>query len=173
MSKIKKIEKVYDEIRSRFDKLGGSDIFFDYGSEKLKPIVVGNDEKEIKALMERKIKKYPDKYKNAKLVRVWIIGYREGIGKTRKELLTAGGSIGIVAMVYKVNDKLELTRANEHRQQSFWYSDDELLNRGFSSKDINLIIKAVYNNLVDMSPFAIYNISEIDKLLKKKTNKYI
>jgi hypothetical protein len=79
MSKIKKIEKVYDEIRSRFDKLGGSDIFFDYGSEKLKPIVVGNDENEI---------------------------------------------------------------------------------------------KAVYNNLVDMSPFAIYNISEIDKLLKK-TNKYI
>jgi len=168
MSKIKKIEKVYDEIRGRFDKLGGSDIFFDYGSEKLKPIVVGNDEKEIKALMERKIKKYPDKYKNAKLVRVWIIGSKKDIGLTKKELLTAGGSIGIVALVYKVNDKLELTRANEHRQQGIWYSDDELLNRGFSSKDIKLIIKAVYNNLVDMSPFAIYNISEIDKLFKKK-----
>ena len=85
----------------------------------------------------------------------------------------AVGAFGIIAMVYKVNDKLELTRANEHRQQKVWFSDDELLNRGFSSKDINLIIKAVYNNLVDMSPFAIYNISEIDKLLKKKTNKYI
>ena len=32
MSKIKKIEKVYDEIRSRFDKLGGHELFYDYDS---------------------------------------------------------------------------------------------------------------------------------------------
>ena len=48
----------------------------------------------------------------------------------------AVGAFGIIAMVYKVNDKLELTRANEHRQQKVWFSDDELLNRGFSSKDL-------------------------------------
>ena len=168
MSKIKKVEKVYDEIRSRFDKLGGYEIFYDYNSEKLKPIVVANSEKEIKALMEKKIKKHPEKYKNAKLVRIKIIGYRKDIGLSKEELMTSGGAFGIMAMVYKVNDDLELTRANEHRQQGIWYSDDELLTRGFSSKDIKLIIKAVYNNLVDMSPFAIYNISEIDKLFKKK-----
>jgi len=171
MSKIKKVEKVYDEIISRFDKLGGHELFYDYNSEKLKPIVVGNGENEIKSLMEKKIKKHPEKYKNAKLVRIKIIGYREGIGKTRKELLTAGGSLGIMAMVYNVDDSLELTRANEDRQQSFWYSDDELLNRGFSSKDIKLIIKAVYKNLVDMGPFAIYNIAEIDKIFSKKKKK--
>ena len=45
MSKIKKIEKVYDEVVSRFDKLGGHELFYDYNSEKLKPIVVGNGEK--------------------------------------------------------------------------------------------------------------------------------
>ena len=84
-------------------------------------------------------------------------------------MLTAGGSFGIMAMVYKINDDLELNRKNEKRQQSFWYSDDELLNREFSSKDIGLIIKAVYKNKVDMSPFSILNISEIDKLYKKKT----
>ena len=173
MSKIKKIEKVYDEVVSRFDKLGGHELFYDYNSEKLKPIVVGNGEKEIEALMEKKIKKHPEKYKNAKLIRIKIIGYRKDVGLSKEELMTSGGALGIMAMVYKVNNELELTRANEHRQQKFWYSDDELLNRGFSSKDIKLIIKAVYNNLVDMSPFAIYNISEIDKLLKKKTNKYI
>jgi len=168
MSNIKKVKKIYDEVVSRFDKLGGFELFYDYDSEKFKPIVVGNGEKEIKDLMEKKIKKHPEKYKNAKLVRVKILRYPNGIGKTKEEMLTAAGSFGIMAMVYKVNDKLELTRANEHRQQSFWYSDNELLNRGFSSKDIKLIIKAVYNNLVDMSPFAIYNISEIDKLYKKK-----
>ena len=35
MSKIKKVEKVYDEIISRFDKLGGHELFYDYNSEKL------------------------------------------------------------------------------------------------------------------------------------------
>jgi hypothetical protein len=170
MSNIKKVEKVYNEVVNRFDKLGGFELFYDYDSEKLKPIVVANGEKEVKALMEKKIKNHPEKYKNATLVRVKILRYPNGIGKTKKEMLTAGGAFGIMVMVYKVDNKLELTRANEHRQQSFWYSDDELLNRGFSSKDIKLIIKAVYNNLVDMSPFAIYNISEIDKLFKKKKN---
>jgi len=168
MSKIKKIEKVYNEVVSRFDKLGGYELFYNYDSEKLKPIVVANGEKELENLMEKKIKKHPEKYKNATLVRIKILEYPDGIGKTQKEMLTAGGPFGIMAMVYKVNSKLELSRVDEHRQQSFWYSDDELLNRGFSSKDIKLIINAVYNNLVDMSPFAIYNISEIDKLLKKK-----
>ena len=83
-------------------------------------------------------------------------------------MLTAGGSFGIMAMVYKINDDLELNRKNENRQQSFWYSDDELLNRGFSPKDIGLIIKAVYKNKVDMFPFSILNISEIDKIYEKK-----
>ena len=168
MSKIKKVKKIFDDILSRFDKLGGYELFYNYNSEKLKPILVGNSEKEIENSMEKKIKKNPDKYKNATLVRISIFGYRKDIGLSKKELLTSGGAFGIAAMIYKVNDELNLTRANEHRQQSFWYSDDELLNRGFSSKDIKLIIKAVYKNLVDMSPFAIYNISEVDNLFKKK-----
>jgi hypothetical protein len=83
-------------------------------------------------------------------------------------MLTAGGSFGIMAMVYKINDDLELNRKNENRQQSFWYSDDELSNRDFSPKDIGLIIKAVYKNKVDMSPFSILNISEIYKIYEKK-----
>ena len=167
MSNIKKVKKIYDEILSRFDKLGGSELFYNYNNEKSKPIIVGNGEKEIENLMEKKIKKNPNKYKNATLVRIKVIGYRKDIGLSKKELLTSGGAFGIMAMIYKVNDKFNLTRANEHRQQSFWYSDEELLNRGFSSKDIKLIIKAVYNNLVDMSPFAIYNISDVDNLFKK------
>ena len=170
MLKIKKVKKIFDEIMSRFDKLGGDELFYNYNSEKLKPIIVANTEKEIENLMEMKIKKNPDKYKNATLVRISIFGHKKDIGLSKKELLTSGGAFGIAAMIYKVNDKLNLTRANEHRQQSFWYSDEELLNRGFSSKDIKLIIKAVYNNLVDMSPFAIYNISDVDNLFKKKKN---
>ena len=169
MSKINKVKKIYDEIVSRFEKLGGFELFYNYNSEKLKPILVTNGEKQLKKLMEEKIKKKPEKYRDAILVRVKILENPNGIGKTKKEMLTAGGSFGIMAMVYKINDDLELNRKNENRQQSFWYSDDELLNRGFSPKDINLIIKAVYKNKVDMSPFSILNISEIDKIYKKKT----
>ena len=168
MSNLKKVKKIYDEVVSRFDKLGGFELFYNLNSENLKPIVVANGEKELENLMEKKIKKNPEKYKNAILVRIKILRYPDGIGKTKEEMMTAAGSFGIMAMVYRVDDDLELTRANEHRQQSFWYSDDELIKRGFSSKDINLIIQAVYNNKVDMSPFAIYNISDIDKLYKKK-----
>jgi hypothetical protein len=170
MSNIKKVKKIYDEILSRFDKLGGNELFYNYNSEKLKPIIVGNGEKEIENLMEKKIKKNPNKYKNATLVRVKVLLNPDGIGKTKKEMMTAGGAFGLMAMIYKVDDYLELSRVNEHRQQSFWYNDEELLNRGFSSKDIKLIIKVVYKNLVDMSPFAIYNISDVDKMLKKKKN---
>lgn len=170
MSNIKKVKKIYDEILSRFDKLGGSELFYNYNNEKLKPIIVGNGEKEIENLMEKKIKKNPNKYKNATLVRVKVLLNPDGIGKTKKEMMTAGGAFGLMAMIYKVDDYLELSRVNEHRQQSFWYNDEELLNRGFSSKDIKLIIKVVYKNLVDMSPFAIYNISDVDKMLKKKKN---
>lgn len=166
MSKISKVKKIYDEIVGRFEKLGGFELFYNYNSEKLKPILVTNGEKQLKKLMEEKIKKKPEKYKDAILVRVKILRNSSGIGKTKKEMLTAGGSFGIMAMVYKINDDLELNRKNENRQQSFWYSDDELLNRGFSPKDINLIIKAVYKNKVDMSPFSILNISEIDKIYK-------
>ena len=169
MSKINKVKKIYNEIVSRFEKLGGFELFYNYNSEKLKPIVVADGEDELERLMEEKIKKKPEKYKDAILVRVKILENPDDIGKTKKEMLTAAGSIGIMAMVYKINDKLKLNRKNEKRQQSFWYSDDELLNRGFSSKDIGLIIKAVYKNKVDMSPFSILNISEIDKLYKKKT----
>ena len=169
MSKINKVKKIYNEIVSRFEKLGGFELFYNYNSEKLKPIVVADGEDELKKLMEEKIKKKPEKYKDAILVRVKILENPDDIGKTKKEMLTAAGSIGIMAMVYKINDKLKLNRKNEKRQQRFWYSDDELLNRGFSSKDIGLIIKAVYKNKVDMSPFSILNISEIDKLYKKKT----
>lgn len=169
MSKINKVKKIYNEIVSRFEKLGGFELFYNYNSEKLKPIVVADGEDELERLMEEKIKKKPEKYKDAILVRVKILENPDDIGKTKKEMLTAAGSIGVMAMVYKINDKLKLNRKNEKRQQRFWYSDDELLNRGFSSKDIGLIIKAVYKNKVDMSPFSILNISEIDKLYKKKT----
>lgn len=163
MSKINKVKKIYDEIVSRFEKLGGSELFYNYNSGKLKLILVADGEDELEKLMEEKIKKKPEKYKDAILVRVKILENPNGIGKTKKEMLTASGSFGIMAMVYKINDDLELNRKNENRQQRFWYSDDELLNRGFSPKDIGLIIKAVYKNKVDMSPFSILNISEIDK----------
>ena len=164
MSNIEKVKKIYDKIMSRFDKLGGYELFYNYNSEKLRPIIVGNTEKEIENLMNVKIKKNPDKYKNATLVRISVFGYKKDIGLSKEELMTSGGAFGVMAMIYKVNHKLNLTRANEHRQQSFWYSDEELLNRGFSSKDIKFIIKAVYENLVEMSPFAIYNMSQIDIL---------
>ena len=35
MSKIKKVKKIFDEIMSRFDKLGGYELFYNYNSEKL------------------------------------------------------------------------------------------------------------------------------------------
>ena len=73
MSKVKKVKKIFDEIMSRFDKLGGYELFYNYNSEKLKPIIVGNGEKEIENLMEKKIKKNHDKYKNTKLVRKNVI----------------------------------------------------------------------------------------------------
>ena len=72
-----------------------------------------------------------------------------------------------VAYSIEIDDDFDLSRANEDRQQGFWYSDDEILDRGFSSKDIKKIIKVVYKNLVDMSPFKIYQISDVDKLVKK------
>jgi hypothetical protein len=167
MSNINKIKDAYDEIISRFDKLGGYEIFYDLNSEKLKPIVVANDEESLKNLMEKKIKKKPEKYKKAKLVRIKVLRYPKNIGKDKSQMKSSGGSFGIMAMVYNIDDDFDLSRANEDRQQGFWYSDDEILDRGFSSKDIKKIIKVVYKNLVDMSPFKIYQISDVDKLVKK------
>ena len=57
MSKINKVKKIYDEIVSRFEKLGGFELFYNYNSEKLKPILATNGEKQLKKLMEEKIKK--------------------------------------------------------------------------------------------------------------------
>jgi hypothetical protein len=118
MSKINKVKKIYNEIVSRFEKLGGFELFYNYNSEKLKPIVVADGEDELKRLMEEKIKKKPEKYKDAILVRVKILENPDDIGKTKKEMLTAAGSIGIMAMVYKINDKLKLNRKNEKRQHN-------------------------------------------------------
>lgn len=159
MSSIK-IKKIYDNISNRFEKLGGTELFYDYSKkDKLKPIIVANSEIELKSLLENKIKKNPEKYKDSKFVRIKVLQFPNNIGKNVK-----GGSFGLMAMVYNVSKDLELVRVNENRQQGFWYSDNELLNRGFSSKDIKMIIKAVYKNLVDMSPFKTYQISHLDKL---------
>jgi len=93
--------------------------------------------------MEKKIKKNPDKYKDSKLIRITLFCHCiNNIGKSKEELWACGGSVGIMAMVYNIDKFNNLTRnIDEDRQQSFWYSDDELLKRGFSSKDINLIMK--------------------------------
>ena len=75
---------------------------------------------------KNKIKKNPEKYKDSKFVRIKVLQFPNNIGKNVK-----GGSFGLMAMVYNVSKDLELVRVNENRQQGFWYSDNELLNRGF------------------------------------------
>ena len=168
MSIIEKANENLEIIKEKFKELGGFELFYDYNNKELRPIVISNTEDELKEKMERKLQKYPDKYKDAKLVRIVILTNPRSIGKTKKELLTAGGALGIFAMVYKISDNLKLTRANENRQQTFWYDDLELAEREFSIKDLKLIIKAVYKNMIDMSPFSIYQISELNKLFPKK-----
>ena len=168
MSIIDKAKDNLKTVKEKFKELGGFELFYDYNNKELKPIVVANSEDEIEQKMEKKLKKYFEKYKNAKLVRVTILANKKSIGKTKDELLTAGGAFAIVAMVYGITDDLELTRADEHRQQAFWYDDIELATRGFSVKDLKLVIKAVYKRMIDMSPFAIYQISELDKLFPNK-----
>ena len=130
-------------------------------------VLVANGEEELEKLMNDKIKNKPEKYKDAILVRVNIGFDKNDIGKNKDDMMFGAGSFWIMAMVYHVNNKLKVTRQNEHRQQSFWYNDNELTKRKFSIKDLNLVIKGVYKNLVDMSPFKKYNISDLDQIIKE------
>lgn len=174
MASKNKVLKILEDIESKFSKLGGHELFYVYKEdEKMSPVLVANGEEELEKLMNDKIKNKPEKYKDAILVRVNIGFDKNDIGKNKDDMMFGAGSFWIMAMVYHVNNKLKVTRQNEHRQQSFWYNDNELTKRKFSIKDLNLVIKGVYKNLVDMSPFKKYNISDLDHIIKEydKENK--
>ena len=174
MTSKNKVLKILEDIEGKFNKLGGHELFYIYKeNEKMNPVLVANGEEELEKLMNDKVKNKPEKYKDAILVRVNIGFDKNDIGKNKDDMMFGAGSFWIMGMVYHVNNKLKVTRQNEHRQQSFWYNDNELTKRKFSIKDINLVIKGVYKNLVDMSPFKKYNISDLDDIIKQydKENK--
>lgn len=150
------VKSKYQKIIETFIDLGGFELFFDLNKKKFKPIAFSNDEQSLKNVIEQKIKEIPYKFKKSKLIRIKLLRYPNNIIRP----------IGILAMVYNINDNNELSRANENRQQGFWYSAKDLSNRKFTIKDIKLICYVVYNDLVDMSPFKIYYVSEIFKIFK-------
>ena len=174
MTSKNKVIKILEDIEDKFNKLGGHELFYVYKeNEKMNPVLVAKGENELETLMNEKVKNKPEKYRDAILLRVNIGFEKNDIGKTKDDITFGGGSFWIMAMVYHVNSKLKVSRQNEHRQQSFWFNDNELTKRKFSIKDLSLVMKGVYKNLVDMSPFKIYNISDLDEIIKQydKENK--
>lgn len=169
MSIIEKARKNLQELKENLEEVGGRWFFYNIKNNNYKSIVIANNEKELEKKMEKKLKKNPEKYKDTILARVYILTNEKYINKIDwKGNLPTGGALAISVMIYKITDDLELTRVDEHRQQDFWYNDEELANRDFSMDDLKMAIKAVYKNKVDMSPFMTYQISELDKIMREK-----
>jgi len=102
-----------------------------------------------------KINKNPTKYKNKEFISVKI--------NTGEQGLLSAGQISILCYLMKLNNNLDLIQdPKEKRGKTIWLSDQEILDGKFSFKAIKKIIDNIYQNKIDMNPFKITTISEIN-----------
>ena len=121
--------------------------------------------------MNKKIENNLEKYKNCKLVKVYIQRIPKNIGKTEFITPGIGGSFAISIMVYTISSFNRVIRGDNDGSARFWYTDKQLATRKFSSDDVKLAIKAVLQKKVGFNPFSVFYIDLLDQLYPKKTKK--
>ena len=88
--------------------------------------------------MDDKIKLKPKKYKDSKLVRVFIIRDIDNIGVEEYDVPGVGGALGISVMSYFITKENKVHRYPGDPAATFWYNDQQLATRKFSLDDIKL-----------------------------------
>ena len=82
-----------------------------------------------------------------------------------------GGAFGIGIVEYFITSKNRVGNRMSDGVQKFWYTDEQLVNRKFSTKDIKRAMDAVVNKKLKTHIFRIYDMSALDDLRKKKSKK--
>ena len=170
MVDLKKAKKHLEAIMAKFEKAGGVYLFYDFNREPFRPLVIANSEKDVEEKMNAKLAKDPEKYENAKLVRVYISANPKNLGKT-KYSPGIGGAFGIGILEYFITSKKRVGNRMSDGVQNFWYTDEQLVNRKFSTKDIKRAMDAVVNKKLKTHIFRIYDMSALDDLRAKKKSK--
>lgn len=133
-----------------------------------RPIVIAASEKKLEEKMNAKWEKNLEKYKNYRLVRIYIQQIPKNIGKTDFVAPGIGGSLAISVMFYTLSQKNKVKHNTYDGSAMFWYTDEQLAKRKFSTNDIKLAIKAVMQEKVDFNPFAVYHVDLLDQLYRKQ-----
>lgn len=142
---IKKIEIILNE--------HGNHFWYLMKGNKPKLLVKGNQKSKIK--LKEKIIKNPSKYKNKDFIFVKI-----NIGDSG---MFSAGQISVLCYPMKFNSDYDIVQdPNENRGKTIWFSDQEILDGKFSFKCIKKIINNIYDNKIDMNPFNITTISQIN-----------
>jgi len=131
----------------------GNHFWYIMKSDKPKLIFKGdvNSKKQIL----KKISMNPKKFSEKEFVFVKI--------NTGNNGLMSNGKISILCYLMKLNKKLDLIQdPNDLRGKTIWFSDKELLDGKFSFKCIKKIINDIYHKKIDLNPFKITTISEIN-----------
>ena len=127
---------------------------FWYIMSNTKPkLILRGDNKSKKKLMD-KINKNPNKYNNKEFIFVKI--------NTGNQGLMSAGKISILCYFMKLDKDDLIQDPKEKRGKTIWISDQEILDGKFSFKAIKKIINNIYQSKIDMNPFKITTISDIN-----------
>ena len=170
-------EQKLDEIIDKFKKAGGTNLYCNANKLKnLRFIVAGEThdiaKKKLEDIINKSFNENKEKYekfKESKLVEISVMIYKDKLGKQKKppyelfEKLVHPLHIYASTCIINRFNHLQVTKNDCYAR--FCYKDDEI--HQFSIKHIKKIIKIVVNNLIHPNPFKIYDISDIDKILKE------
>ena len=168
-------DKLY-EISNKFNNIGGTNLYCDANKLKnLRFIVAGETHDKAKEKIENKIniafkedKEQYERFKENKLVEISVMIYNDKLSNKKKpayelfEKLVHPLHIEVATCTINRFNHLLITDNDCYAR--FCYKDDEI--HKFSTKHIKKIIKIVVNKLINPNPFKIYDMSDIDKILK-------
>ena len=149
-SSIKKIDKDMSE--------KGNIYWFTYIDDSVKLISRSNDIKKSRKLVEKHIinnEKLPIKY----IIKIEVI---TDLSILKSSIKQDKGTLTIYCDVFKIknNKKIEKT-VTKGRSKVIWYTNDEIIKNGFSTKDFKKIIYCVFYKKIKMSPFIDVTITDI------------
>jgi len=168
MSIKEKARENLKKVIAKFKKVNGSFLFYDMNNEKFRPLVIAENEETVKERMNEKIQSNPSKYKDSKLVRVFIQTDLSDIGRKEYNAPGIGGALGISVMYYFITAKNKVHSNTSDPFAKFWYTDKQIAKRKFSLDDVQLAIRAILEHKVEFNPFATHYIDELDTMFKKK-----
>ncbi len=165
---IEKAKTNHRKIMEKFEKAGGSFLFYDANKikdEKFKPFLIATNETKLKENMNLKLKENLKKYKEYKIVRIVITGLEKNIGKD-DYLIGVGGALGISVMVYSINEFNKIMYDTDDPSATFWYTDELLAKKGLSVNDIKNAIKVTLPGNLSRNPFAVHYIHKFEEYAK-------